>query len=270
MKKVIIFLSILIIISAVIFYFGWIQLSLEKDTYGVVFTKTGGYSEKSIVSGDFAWSAAALIPKNLEIIEIPSAPRTIYLESITKLPSSSLYRNTLVGSAEFSYNLSFYISYQLNDNKVVEMVRDKGISAENIENWYEAIEKKITYIASREVQIFLNNDPVNQKSTYISSENQEKILNRIQTFFDEIYLQDLDIVSLTIPDLALYETSKKYYYDLTAIKNSSLQKEMLNTATQRAENEVQLELLERYGYLLNEFPLLIEYLKVDPNLKSLQ
>ncbi|MBL7006996.1 MAG: hypothetical protein ISR78_07955, partial [Spirochaetia bacterium] len=72
MKKLIIILSILLIISAVIFYFGWIQLKLEKDTYGVIFTKTGGYHDKVLVSGQFAWSAAALIPKNVELTLIPS------------------------------------------------------------------------------------------------------------------------------------------------------------------------------------------------------
>ncbi|NQT57606.1 MAG: hypothetical protein HQ557_01345 [Bacteroidetes bacterium] len=270
MKKLLIILSILIIISAVIFYFGWIQLKLEKDTYGVIFTKTGGYQDKALVSGNFAWSAAALIPKNLEITVIPAASRTIYLESVTQLPSSLLFRNTLVGPADFSYRLNFYISFQLKSEQVVQLVRDNGLSVETIENWYKATEDKIKFVASREIQLFLDNAPGNQDSVFISTENQEKILKRIQTHFDNINLHDLDIVSLTVPDLDLYAESKEYYYNLTAVKNSSLQSEMLNTAKQRAENEVQLELLERYGYLLNEFPILIEYIKADPDLRSLQ
>jgi hypothetical protein len=270
MKKLFIILSILIIISAVIFYFGWIQLKLEKDTYGVIFSKTGGYHEKVLVSGDFAWTAAALIPKNIEITSIPSASRTIYLMSETPLPSSSLYRNTLVGSADFSYKIKFYISFQLKREKVVQLVRDSGLTLKTIETWVNAAEDKIKFIASREIQLYLENTPVDQNSAFISIENQQKILKRIQTHFDDINLHDLDIVSLTVPDFTLYEESKEYYYNLTAIKNNSLQSEMLNTAKQRAENEVQLELLERYGYLLNEFPILIEYIKADPDLRSLQ
>ncbi len=270
MKKLFIILSILIIISAVIFYFGWIQLKLEKDTYGVIFTKTGGYHEKVLVSGNFAWSAAALIPKNIEITVIPSTSRTIYLESETQLPSSLLYKNTLVGSADFSYKIHFYISYQLKSEKVVQLVRYNGLSEETLENWYNATEDKIKFITSREIQIFLNNLPVNQNTEIISVDNQEKIIKRVQTNFDNINLYDLDIVSLSVPDYDLYEESKKYYYNLTAVKNNSLQSEMLNTAKQRAENEVKLELLERYGYLLNEFPILIEYIKADPTLKSIQ
>ncbi len=265
MKKLLIILSILIIISAVIFYFGWIQLKLEKDTYGVIFTKTGGYHDKILVSGDFAWSAAALLPQNVEITLIPSASRTVYLESETQLPSSLLYRNTLVGSADFSYKLNLYISFQLKSEKVVQLVRDNGLSFETIENWYNAIEDKIKFFASREVRLFLDNTPVNQDSTFISVDDQELILKRIQTHFDDINLHDLDIVSVSVPDFDLYAKSKEYYYKLTDVKNNSLQAEMLNTAKQRAENEVQLELFERYGYLLNEFPILIEYIKADPD-----
>ena len=137
-------------------------------------------------------------------------------------------------------------------------------------NWYDATEDQIKYVASREVRLFLDNSSINQDSAFISVEDQGKILRRIQTHFDDINLHDLDIVSISVPDFDLYAKSKEYYYTLTAIKNSSLQTEMLNTAKQRAENEVQLELLERYGYLLNEFPILIEYIKADPDLKSLQ
>ena len=222
MKKLFIILFILIIISAVIFFFGWIQLKIEKDSYGVIFTKTGGYHDKVLVSGNFAWSAAALIPKNVEITQIPSASRTIYLESETQLPSSLLYRNTLVGSADFSYKINFYISFQLKSENVVQLVQDNGLSVETIESWYNATEDKIKFVASREIQLFLENSPIDQNSAFISVENQEKMLKRIQTHFDDISLHDFDIVSLSVPDFALYEESKVYYHNLTAVKNSSL------------------------------------------------
>ena len=55
MKKFLILLILLLVIGGVVFFFGWIQILLPPGTYAVINTKTGGYEEKAIPAGDFAW-----------------------------------------------------------------------------------------------------------------------------------------------------------------------------------------------------------------------
>ena len=38
--KNIVILIVILLISALVFYFGWIQIKLPENTYGIAFTKT--------------------------------------------------------------------------------------------------------------------------------------------------------------------------------------------------------------------------------------
>jgi hypothetical protein len=269
MKKLLLIGSIFLILGVTIFYFGWIQLKVDKDEYGIVFTKVRGYLDKPLVPGKFSWSAAALIPKNIEITTIPAAPRTVFISSRQDLPSNAEYGSVVVGKADFSYSVDFYVSFFLKSDYAVVLVRDKGFTAGTIESWYEAMEKAIESAAMKEIRIFFDNTAASQSSVFLSDADQEKLRTRVQRHFDQITVSDLDFISISLPDLELYETAKAYYQELSAVKNSSLQKEMIETAKQRAENEVQIDLLKRYGSLFEEFPILIDYIKADPDLKSL-
>jgi hypothetical protein len=102
MKKLLILLPVLIIITAVVFYFGWIQLKVDKDHYGVVFTKISGYREYPVVPGKFAWSAGALLPKNLQIISVPASARTVRIDASGGLPSHADYSSVTAGGADFT------------------------------------------------------------------------------------------------------------------------------------------------------------------------
>jgi len=54
MKKLLLIGSIFLILGVTIFYFGWIQLKVDKDEYGIVFTKVRGYLDKPLVPGKFS------------------------------------------------------------------------------------------------------------------------------------------------------------------------------------------------------------------------
>ncbi len=269
MKKLLLIVFIFLILGGTIFYFGWIQLRIDKDEYGIVFTKVRGYREKALVPGKFSWSAAALIPKNIEITTLPAAPRTVFISSRQDLPSKAEYGSVVAGSADFSYSVKFYVSFALKSDYAVVLVRDKGFTAETVESWYAVMEEAIESAAMKEIRIFFDNTGASPSSVFLSEADEKKLRTRVQAHFDQIYISDLDFISISLPDLELYETAKVYYLELTAVKNSSLQKEMIETAKQRAENEVQIDLLKRYGSLFEEFPILIDYIKADPDLKSL-
>ncbi len=273
MRKFLIIFSILIIIAAVVFYFGWIQLKIDPDTIGVVHTKTGGYREKPIVEGSFYWAAGALIPDNLTIIQYPAKAVTLYVDTSIALQSAALYSETLIGTADFTYDFSYSISYRINPETAVSLLKDLGITPEGLGSWLDAQEASLKERASLELQqLFLQSgEPENSGGIRppVTDTQLQELQQRIQRYFTFITISHLDIVAVDLPDFELYETAKAYYLDLAALKNQTLQEELRGTAQQRAENQVRLDMLQQYGYLLEEFPVLIEYFKADPELKSL-
>ena len=54
MKKFLISLFILIIFSAVVFFFGWTQYRVKPEEFGVVISKTDGIDETPVENGKFS------------------------------------------------------------------------------------------------------------------------------------------------------------------------------------------------------------------------
>lgn len=267
MKKFLVISLILLVIAAVIFYFGWIQLKVEKDTYGVIYTKTGGYMDKPVTSNAFRWAPAALIPYNTELISIPSSSRTISITGRQPLPSSAEYSSVMVGNADFSYEAVILVSYRLSTGYVTTLVEDRGYTSENIGEWYSLMEDALTQAVLTEIQGMIGEQIAREHT--VDTIDEKRIKAILTTKFPELAITDFSLISISLPDLELYEMAKGYYRELVAVKNSSLQEELIQTADQRAQNEVKIDLLKRYGSLFSEFPALIDYIKADPELKSL-
>jgi hypothetical protein len=147
-----------------------------------------------------------------------------------------------------------------------------GYHEQTIGSWYEAIEQKLEKTVLQEVQLYADGLSLQgpQELALITEELRERLVTRVQARMDEITVTEFDLVSLDLPDLELYRTAKTFYLELTAVKNSSLQRELVQTAQQRAQNEVKIDLLKRYGTLFEEYPILIQYIEADPELKSLE
>lgn len=251
MKKIIFILIILIILSGVAFYFGWVQIHIPANSCAVIHTKTSGYDKTVTMSGEFSWRIEKLLPTNMTMYIFNTDPVIINLPEIKgSLPSGDLYSTVIPGNPEFNYNLDLNITYSLNIETLPTLVSEDGLKPDNIEEWYG----KKSEIISQYVINYIQDDP----SMFYDSGYIEGLHNSIQALpgLANIIIDNIYFNNIRLPDLDLYNAAKDIYFNLLeARENKDI--DAIN------EEKNNLLILEEYGELLTKYPILIKYLYLN-------
>lgn len=264
MRKFIVWLFICIILSGIIFFFGWTQFRLDKDVYGVVYTRTFGYHDEPIKSGEFSWSVWSLIPKNMIITQIPAGYRTVRIHTEDTLPSASLYSMTLVGDPDFTYEMDIRVSYAVAEHSVVSLVKSYNINEKTISSWLLDTDNKVKQVANELLSDYFQHAESDAMDSADLAESVSQYLQtKLSAYFPELDFKPIQIVFLHLPDYDLYLQAKNDYVDLIELKTSTLMKALADAPEKVADNVLYLDKLESYGELLTRYPVLIEYLELE-------
>ena len=76
-------------------------------------------------------------------------------------------------------------------------------------------------------------------------------------------VRSVSVRSIKVPDVDLYQDAKAKYRTFLANTNSSLNQALERESAARAETELRIESLERYGQLITKYPKLIDFLAVE-------
>jgi hypothetical protein len=251
MKKFIFIFIILIILSGVVFYFGWIQIHIPANSCAVIHTKTSGYDKNVIMSGEFSWRVEKLIPTNMTMYIFNTDPVIISLPEITgSLPSADIYSTVIPGNPDFDYKMDLTITYSFNIETLPVLVSEKGLLPDNIEEWYS---EKSDFI-SQYVIDYVQKNPV----LFYDAEYMEELRNSIQILpeISNIIIDSIYFNNVNFPDLELYNAAKEIYFNLLeARENKDI--DAIN------EEKNNLLVLEEYGELLTRYPILIKYLYLN-------
>ena len=255
MKKFLILLILLLAIGGVVFFFGWIQILLPPGTYAVIHTKTGGYEEKAIPAGVFAWRIERLLPTNMTLYIFRVEPVEIETPEIKgTLPSGEIYSSLLTGNPDFSFKLKARLLVALNPEALPTLMKEEGLKPETLDAWYES---KISSAVQRLVDDLQDNaDSVYESGYFISLADR---LSR-DPEFSSIEIKRITPIELSFPDPDLYYEAKRQYFSLAKAKEAKyvlfIQQEKSN-----------LKVLKEYAELLTEYPILLKYLYLQ-NLKG--
>jgi len=260
--KFIFFLVLLILIGGTVFYFGWIQFRVEENTYGVIFTKTGGYDEKVVTPGVFIWRWEALIPTNFTLHKFEIKPRTSLVSRSGTLPSGDIYSGVLDNKTDFSYTLKVRIDYSLKPEKLTELVQDDGLTPENLEDWFNRTEQELTNLVSDSIQSRIADFDSSSEQFFLTP-FREDMLASISSGNDYIQVSEISVAELELPDIQLYRASRDYYLALLNTRLSA-EKEMLEKERSwTVSEESKLAVLREYGELFTEYPGLIQFLSLS-------
>lgn len=269
MKKFFRTLIILIIIGALGagFYFGWLQIKLGENEYGVIHTRTSGWDEDILVPGKFTWRWEALIPRNLTLHIFHVVPRHESVEISGSLPSGELYGNFFEGTPDFSYNMELTMDYKLDPSTLPSLIQLSSLSSDSLASWYDEKENK----ALTEVAIFLKNQ-FSPESDFINLTDiiEEEFISDLMTVISE-KVPELDITGamvtrLELPDVVLYQKAREYYFSMMDTKLALNEEALKKAAVKAMDQSVNLELLEKYGELFSNYPSLLEYLSSNPSM----
>jgi len=268
MKRLIALFLVLVIIAAVIFYFGWIQIRLDEDSYAVIFTKTGGWEEETISPGEFTWRWQRLLPTNLTLHEFTITPHSTSATLRGSLPSAATYGPLLESATPFSYVISVDVIYRLEPAALPRLVRDDGLRSDVLDAHYDRIDTGMEQLITQSTLQLLE-QPAQLTSPATAVAALVETLNATLVSSNP----GLEIISvsptrLDLPDIQLYLDTKQRYITILDARAEAMRIAAMALATDQTAIDVELARLERYGEILERYPILLDYFSLTQDLQS--
>lgn len=263
MKKFLISMFILIIFAGTIFFIGWGQFAVPAGSYGVMVSKTSGISQKTIVSGEFCWFWERLLPTNtsMRIFSIIPVTRTTTISG--ELPSADIYSPMLEGSPNFSYKFSVQTELMMKSNYLPNFVR--RTDAKENEQLQEYLNQQGDLIAQEVIQYILSKSLDNANNLMLLATDTEELKTGINadSKFKDLEISNITVKTAQMPDTELYNIAKASYAEFQAKVKQSLAELTKNQSTITANDYLQIERFARWGKILQEYPILIDFLAVS-------
>jgi hypothetical protein len=260
-KRFLVILLVILILGGTIFFFGWVQLQIPAGTHAVIFTKTNGWEAQPLSPGTFVWRWQRLIPTNLSLYLFPAEPRRISLEATGTLPGGEVLSTLLEDSDAFSYRLSLTMAFSIRANSLPALAETESLRPDTIESWYDQIEARLAELATRTlVSVMQRSDTPSAAETLeqLSSE----IRSAIESSFPEITVDSIAATQLTLPAVVLYQRAQELAEGVMEARAQALRAAADELAEQQTSDQNQLDRLERYGQILDQYPVLLEYFRV--------
>ncbi|MBR0319214.1 MAG: hypothetical protein IJQ86_08035 [Spirochaetia bacterium] len=264
MKKFIFWLIFLIIIAGVAGYFGWIRVPENNVALG--FSTITGYDTEFMESGKINWRWQKLIPKCyvLKYYQLETENAEVSVEQ--SLPSGDLYSGAMAGKPDFSFAVKYAVTYKIKEDSLYAMATSGTLGDGGLSQFYAAVKEKIQNTAAsllgEEMSKALNGSTFSQKTL------EDAVKARIGDQIADVEIISFETAQARFPDVELYKAAKAKYMENLEKKQELEEKQQEISAQQEKEKEdmnskieQRIELLKKYGELLTQYPILIEYFK---------
>jgi len=263
MKKFVVSVIILVVFFGVLLFIGWTQFSIPSGTTGVMISKTGGIHSAAIVPGNFTWRWERLIPTNTEIRVFSMYPRTITTTLQGSLPSSDIYSPMLEGKPDFSYSFSMTVEVQLKQSALPSFVRrTNALSQDELHSYLDSKAQE----AAKDVLDFVLLQQKNSSLSSLSiSYDYDAIVKHLQSLskYSDINIDAVSIQTVKLPDIELYLLAKEAYSMYQDKVRNALASLTNDQSVQSAEDYLQIERFSRWGKVLQDYPILIDFIAVS-------
>ena len=259
------FLSLVIILAAAgaVFWFGWVQFRIGEGQVGIIYTKSHGYEEKALMNGEFAWRWQALLPTNMTLHLFDLETRSIEFEKKGSLPSAEIYSAMAGGNVDFGWSVKTRFSYRIEPDVLASLVAD-GLVSGDLDHFYTDYESRLSGELSR---IFSSSPEFGSGADAEQMmADLEGRLRRGATEIDpRITVLETSVLDWSLPDMALYAESRRLYLEYMALRQAVLT-EVEDGAVRREDLQgARLDLLERYGEILDSYPILLDLFALEGN-----
>ncbi|MBN2652128.1 MAG: hypothetical protein JXR63_07075 [Spirochaetales bacterium] len=265
-KRFLAFFNIILLLTVgfLIFFFGWIKPDVEPGDCVVIFSKTSGFESEIYEPGKFRWMWQGIIPKNIKYYKYKIVQREFHLEKQSQLPSGEIYSSILTSKPDFSYKVDIRIRYRLNKEMLVDLVREKNGDVAEIDKIYAEFEQ----IIESSIPNFLQNKSSDTEYLQIISRGLSELAPMIEQHIatlanSQYFLIDSVIpIAINFPDLELYLQAKETYLKVIKVTPEQAVENMQEYANYRIMKDTQIEGMAQLGKLLQEYPVLLDYLKI--------
>jgi hypothetical protein len=262
MKKFFIVFFILVLIAGAGLFFGWAQLGVPPDSFGVIMSKTHGTHPRLVQAGEFQWVWYKLIPTNTKTAVFRLSPVNFSFSARSSLPSGRVYASFAGIDDDFSWEIDAAITFSLRPEAIVRLVSDNNIGAqEDLANFERETAKQIEAAILRYFD--LEEEFSGQIEDLLKSGESPWIEQEIQKQFSAIGGLSVKVRSVKFPDFTLYARAKELYETYIALQKEYIFEDLREIAKNRVDSQFRFDELEQYGELLTKYPILIEYLALE-------
>ena len=263
-------ISILLLLGAAgaIFVAGWIQILLPPATYGVLFSKTGGYDSRVVQPGVFVWRWERVIPNNVTLFLFEVQPHSIARQISGDLPSAAAVASMLpgaAGAADFHYQATVSVTFAVRPGELPALVSDEGLTPEDLNRWTEM---KGAVVGRAALELLQRRAQATALTDLAALEAE--ILEPLAAGFPELQVLDVRFSDLHLPDMEVYERGRRAYLELMDAQYEARRAAVIDLAHERerglAAQETRraaLQVLREYGAVLQEYPVLIQFLALQ-------
>ena len=262
MKRFAILLVFVLLVAGAIFFFGWIQMRVPPDGYGVVFTRTHGWEDDVIEPGTFAWRWQGLIPTNLSLYVFESQPHRTPIGLSGTLPSGREIDAILDGSGAFSYDVRLVVQSRIIPGALPSLARDRDLRPERIDEYYRELDARIAQAAEEAIMTLVGTHPERLSLDEHFQMIVDEVTGRIERQVEHVEIVAVTPERIELPDLQLYLTARELAMDVLRARATARREAAAQLATLDAQAERRFEQLERYGEILERYPVLLEYFRV--------
>lgn len=252
----------LLALGATAFFFGWAQFTVPPGSYGVMRTKTHGIYPELIRDGEFRWVWYKLIPTNAVIsVYSPNRLERSFNMSGT-LPSADVYRQFASPDADFSYELGGSFAFSIDPESLPVLAGSRGIAGQDDLVALEGIlaSEIESYIGRRFDQARENRE---EMEVIFSPAFPDRLKEEVSAAFPGITGLDLRLNAVKFPDIALYNSVRLLYEDYLAQQRAILTGDIREAAARNVNIQLRLDELAKYGELLTNYPILLQYLGIE-------
>ncbi|GHV61166.1 hypothetical protein AGMMS49587_04590 [Spirochaetia bacterium] len=262
MKKFFAGLIILLILGGAGFFLGWAQLTVPSGSYGVLRSKTHGLDERLIREGEFRWVWYKLIPTNvtIQVFTPDRIEKTLTFRG--SLPSGDVYAAFSSLNADFSYEVSANVSFNIRADALISLVSEKNLAGQDdLAAFEEGLAADVEAFIRSQLEILGENE--GEIQSILGSGRSPALEDAIKRAFPQIENLSCRIPAAIFPDFALYRQSRSIYEDFLAKQREYLSAGIGAEAGKQFDSRFRFDELARYGELLTKYPILLQYLALE-------
>jgi hypothetical protein len=262
MRKFFGVLFLLLILGGTGFFFGWAQLPVPPGAYGVVRSKTHGIDPRVIREGEFRWIWYKLIPANVAVLVFTPQPVSRSIQIRGDLPSGAVYAGFAGMDADFSYEITGSLSFNIKAEALPDLVSRGDIADQE---GLEGFEQRL----ADEILTLISQLPGRYPDVVGGAEDPEvqEILSLFQEEIAAAYPVIENVVcgirNFRAPDTALYRSVRSLYEAYLNRQRAVLEAAAAVRMEQRIASWSRFDELEKYGELLTKYPVLLQYLALE-------
>lgn len=268
-RKIFTFFFIIFVLAggaAAVFFIGWVHPPLNGNQYAVIFSKTGGYRKTPLRADEFLWMPERLLPTNTTVLVYSVESKTCSVDVTGKLPSGEIYSLMIEGTPSFDFRFSCRLTCRINPDRLIALA-EEGILPDQTGTLLSEFEKDFQPMIIDMIQKKSSDPEFVSLIASDFSKLQNVLTEEIESRNPNIDVTKMIINAISLPDIRLYEEARNLYFrtiqNVPPERLQRLQKEVTDGTAQL----MKYQSLEELARLLEKYPILMEYAKINPTLE---